>query len=167
MRKEKIIIITGIIIVVICIAATVLFRINNTQSQPKLVNKGNVVMPKIAFHSPSLNDSSEIVKNNISSSEKAEQLYHSITEVVKINDSNNYWFVIKACNNLVNEYPDTKQAENAKKLLMEIPSEYIKQYEEQMAYMQEPKVKKTKMLRSPRMPNIDHKIDIEKLSQSN
>jgi hypothetical protein len=72
-----------------------------------------------------------------------------------------YKTISDCCQMILTEYPDSVQAEKARRLLQEVPQQYRQQYDKQMSliYPRKPKVKRSKVLRR-RMPR--RYIEVEK-----
>lgn len=60
-----------------------------------------------------------------------------------------YEIVLDCCGLILNQYPNTPQAEKARELLQKVPEDYRKRYDEGMRsrYLSKPKVKKSRSLR--------------------
>ncbi len=81
---------------------------------------------------------------------RAEKLYQ---RALSLKDSGaprtDYEMIIECCSRILKEYPDSPQAEKAKKLLRDVPQSYLKQYDKELGalYSHGPKVKKSRKLR--------------------
>jgi len=81
----------------------------------------------------------------------AEELYQTALLHKEPGDSvhRDFRLVVAYCRQILEEYPESPQAEKARELLQEVPERYQKQYDREMrfAYPRKPKVKKSRTLR--------------------
>jgi hypothetical protein len=106
----------------------------------------------------------QIVKQEKSSPE-AEKLYKMATlqkERPIPSQGTDYRMMIACCQRILQEYPQSPQAESAKELMQEIPQEYKMAYNEEMSQFSpsEPKVKKSRPLRRRIRINRRRGIDL-------